>query len=181
MRPGTLFSRLLALFIIVPVVELVLLVWLGGQIGFWPTVLIIVLTAVVGSWLAQREGLSAWRRVQQRLSAGQLPGTELIDGLIILLAGALLLTPGVLTDIVGLAGLFPPSRTLFRGALSRRLKAGVERGTVRMYGFGPGVAEEPPPPQPGKATSRPPEPDEDVIDVEFEEYVRREDDTSAPR
>ncbi|MDX1531555.1 MAG: FxsA family protein [Rhodothermales bacterium] len=156
-RPRALFGRLLLLFTAVPVVELVLLVWLGEQIGFWPTVALIIGTALVGTTLAHREGLAAWHRFQQRLQSGGLPGKELTDGLIILVAGALLLTPGVLTDVVGLLGLLPPTRALLRRALSKRLQRGLLGGDVHVASFG----GPPPPPAP------------DVVDVEFED-VRRE-------
>ncbi|MEM0963055.1 MAG: FxsA family protein, partial [Bacteroidota bacterium] len=118
------FGRLLLLFLVVPLVDLSLLVTIGGEIGLWPTVGIVVLTAVAGSWLARREGLAAWNRVQQRLGTGGVPGPELIDGLIILLSGTLLLTPGFLTDVVGFLGLLPPSRALIR----RWMRGRFERG-----------------------------------------------------
>ncbi len=127
------FARLLGLFLVVPVVELILLVWLGSHIGFWYTVGLIVLTAFLGSWLAHREGLEAWRRFQQRVGQGQMPGRELTDGLIILMSGALLLTPGVLTDVVGILGLLPPTRGLIRTFLTRRMQRTLVGGTVSMF------------------------------------------------
>lgn len=131
------FGRLFLLFVLVPLADLSLLVWAGGQIGFLPTVAIVVLTAAVGSWLARREGSAAWKRVQARMASGSMPGPELLDGLIILVAGVLLLTPGFLTDIAGLLGLAPPSRAVFRGLLARRLQRSVERGSIRFASFGP--------------------------------------------
>lgn len=122
MQKPRLFGRLLALFTLIPILELSLLVWLGQRIGFWPTVGMIAGTAVLGSFLAHREGLAALARFRSRLSEGTMPGTELTDGLIILVAGALLLTPGVLTDAVGFLGLLPPSRALIRGAITRRFQ-----------------------------------------------------------
>ena len=130
------FGRLFALFIIVPVLDLVVLVWAGERIGFWPTVALILVTALVGSWLAKREGLAAWQAVQRKLTTGGLPGPELIDGLVILVAGAFLLTPGFLTDVAGLLGLIPMSRALIRKALSARFKRAVETGQVRVVGGG---------------------------------------------
>ena len=111
-----------------------MLVWAGERIGFWPTVALILLTAAVGSWLSKREGLAAWRRVQQKLSAGGLPGPELSDGLIILVSGALLLTPGFLTDVAGLLGLVPVTRAVIRRALDARFKRAVEAGSIRVAG-----------------------------------------------
>jgi len=135
-RSGSLFGRLLLLFTIVPVVELVLLVWMGGRVGFWPTVGLIVVTAFAGAWLAKREGLSVWARFQRRLASGGLPGRELTDGLIILVSGALLLTPGVLTDVVGMLGLLPPSRAAIRAYLSGRMQRAVAGGTAQVMTFG---------------------------------------------
>jgi UPF0716 protein FxsA len=151
-KPG-LFGRLLLLFTIVPIAELALLVWLGGRIGFWPTVGLIAATAVLGSFLAHREGLSALARFRARLGSGEVPGAELTDGLIILISGALLLTPGVLTDVVGFLGLLPSSRALLRRAVTRRFQQSV---TTRTH-----VAMWPPPPG------------SDVVDVEFEEVPPR--------
>lgn len=159
-KPG-LLGRLLLLFTIVPVVELALLVWLGGRIGFWPTVGLIAATAVLGSFLAHREGLSALARFRARMASGEMPGAELTDGLIILVAGALLLTPGVLTDVAGFLGLLPPTRALIRRALTRRFQRGIgARARVAMW--------PPAPPSPSEG----PVPGE-VVDAEFEDLPPR--------
>ena len=136
-------GRLFALFVLVPVLDLVLLVTVGERIGFWPTVGIIVLTAAVGSVLTRREGLAAWQRVRAKLATGGVPGPEVIDALLVLLSGALLLTPGFLTDLAGLAGLFPPTRALVRRALRQRLARAVELGTIQVVGGSP-IAHRPP-------------------------------------
>jgi UPF0716 protein FxsA len=135
-------GRLLALFLIVPIVELALLIQIGGWIGFWPTVGIIALTGLVGTYLARREGLAVWKRFNERLHAGGLPSRELLDGVIILVSGALLITPGVFSDIVGLIGLVPATRKLIRNYLNRRIRGAVERGTVAtsIRGFSWGVS-----------------------------------------
>lgn len=130
----SLFGRLFALFLIVPVVDLALLVAVGDRVGLWPTVAAVVLTAAVGSSLARREGLAAWQRVQTKLGSGGVPGRELIDGVLILVAGTLLLTPGFLTDLVGLLGLFPPTRALVRRAVRSRFERGLREGTIRVGG-----------------------------------------------
>ncbi|WP_412060283.1 FxsA family protein [Rubrivirga sp. IMCC45206] len=126
------FGRLFLLFLVVPLVDLALLVHVGGRIGFWPTVAIVVLTAMLGSWLARREGVAAWQRLQTKLATGGLPGPEVVDGAVILIAGTLLLTPGFLTDIAGLLGLFPPTRALARRALQSRFKKAVAGGSIRV-------------------------------------------------
>lgn len=115
-------ARLLLLFLILPPLELFLLLRFHDATSTWATVALVVGTGVLGSYLAKREGLSAWRRLKARLDAGQLPGEEALDGVIILLAGALLVTPGVLTDVAGLLGLLPPTRRLLRRVLLKRIK-----------------------------------------------------------
>ena len=147
-----LLVRLLALFILLPAVELALLVQVDRLIGFWPTIGLILATGLVGSLLARREGLSVWRRLNQRLAEGTLPGKELMDGVIILIAGALLITPGVLTDVVGFLGLLPPSRAFIRKIAQQRVQKAVQRGTISATGFtrtwtstGPPPGATPPP------------------------------------
>lgn len=130
------FGRLLLLFLIVPVLDLALLVSVGSRIGLGPTLAVVVVTAVLGSWLAKREGVAAWRRVQSKMVTGGLPGPELIDGLIILVSGTLLLTPGFLTDITGILGLFPPTRALVRRALKSRFEQSIQTGSTRMFSGG---------------------------------------------
>lgn len=134
-------GRLLLLFLLTPVVELALLIQVGEWIGFWPTIGLIIATGLAGSFLARREGFSVWQRFNERLAAGGLPGQELVDGMIILVAGALLITPGVLTDVFGFVGLLPFTRAPIRRMLIKRLKRRVEDGSVRVHvgGFGFGV------------------------------------------
>ena len=159
------FGRLLALFLIVPIADLALLVAVGDRLGFWPTLGVVVTTALVGSVLARQEGLAAWRRVQGKLAGGGMPGPEVIDGLVILVAGVLLLTPGFLTDLAGLLGLFPPTRAVVRRALRTRLERGLRSGAVRVVSArGPSGA----PPSAGVpfggSFGRPPVEDAEVID-----------------
>jgi UPF0716 protein FxsA len=129
-------ARLVVLFLVTPAVELALLLKVGQWIGFWETVAVIVATGIAGSFLAKREGLSAWQRLNRSLAQGGLPGKELLDGVIILIAGALLITPGVLTDIVGFLGLIPPSRALIRRLVMNRVKKKMQDGSLNMqFGF----------------------------------------------
>lgn len=111
------FSKLFVLFVLVPAVELYLLILIGQQIGALETFGIILATGLLGSFLAKTQGLATWIKLQKKLATGQIPGKELLDGAIILISAAFLLTPGVLTDIVGLLGLFPVTRSIFRKAL----------------------------------------------------------------
>lgn len=125
-------GRLILLFLLTPAIELGLLIQVDALIGFWPTVGLIVATGIAGSYLARREGLSTWRRLNERLRTGDLPGKELVDGVIILVAGALLVTPGVLTDVLGFLGLIPPTRAWVRRILIRRFRRKMEEGSMQV-------------------------------------------------
>lgn len=113
-------GRLFLLFTIVPLVELYLLVWLAGIIGFWPTLAIVMTTAALGAFFAKREGLKVLRSWQGALSAGRVPEEGLTSALLVLVAGVFLITPGVLTDITGLLLLMPPVRRRIAGWIQRR-------------------------------------------------------------
>lgn len=137
-------GRLLLLFLLTPAIELGLLIQVSELIGFELTIGLIVVTGIAGSYLARREGLNTWRRLNERLNAGDLPGKELIDGVIILMAGALLVTPGVLTDVVGFLGLLPPTRALIRQFVMRRFRRKMEEGSLQVQlGFFGGAAPGP--------------------------------------
>lgn len=125
--------RLLLLFVLVPVVELALLIRLGDVIGLWPTLALIILTGIIGSSLAKQQGFSVLRRVQNQLNQGKLPGNELLDGAIILISGALLLTPGVITDLSGIIGLIPLTRRPIRKWLIRRFKRSKGGASFRIF------------------------------------------------
>ncbi|MFP3952606.1 MAG: FxsA family protein [Candidatus Acetothermia bacterium] len=103
-------AKLIILFTALPLLEIVFLVRIGAAIGVWWTALIVAGTGVVGALLARREGINVLGRMRERFQEGELPTAELIDGAILLISGAFLLTPGVLTDFIGLAGLVPFSR-----------------------------------------------------------------------
>lgn len=138
-----LLFRLLALFLVLPVVELALLIQVDALIGFWPTIGLILVTGVVGSFLARHEGLSVWRRFNQRMAQRGLPGQELLDGVIILVAGALLITPGVLTDVIGFLGLLPFSRAVIRKLIMKRIDRSIQQGTISVVGFQSGFSTPP--------------------------------------
>ena len=122
--------RLLLLFVAVPLVELALLLKIGSVAGWWPTFLLVLLTGAVGAWLARREGLRCLQRVRRNLEAGELPGDPLIDAVMILVAGVLLVTPGVLTDLLGFALLLPVFRRVIKRRLQRRFQAHVKMYTT---------------------------------------------------
>ena len=106
-------------FILVPLAELAVLIAVGDWIGLVPTLVLLLVVSVTGAWLAKREGLAAWRRFQLALADGRMPTVEVADGAMILLAGALLLTPGFLSDVIGVLLLLPPTRALARRVVPR--------------------------------------------------------------
>ena len=127
---------LIVLFIIVPIAELALLIQVGQAIGVWWTVLLLIADAMLGSWLLRAQGRAAWRRFNDTLAGGGLPHREVIDGVLIIFGGALLLTPGFITDIFGLLFLIPPTRAVMRRLL-------VRRGMLKLVTSMPGTASPP--------------------------------------
>lgn len=111
--------------IVVPIVELAVILQVGQEVGVLNTIGLLVLMSVAGSWLIKREGLGVLRRGQAALAAGRMPAVELVDGVLILVAGALMLTPGFVTDGVGFALLLPPVRAVVRRSVARRLRRRV--------------------------------------------------------
>jgi UPF0716 protein FxsA len=135
-------ALLVVLFIVVPVAELYLIVQIGSLIGIVPTLALLLADALLGSLLLRQQGRGAWRRFNEALSARRFPGREVADGLLIAVGGTLLLTPGFLTDVVGLVLLIPPTRAvvrrLLRGVVGRRF---VVVGAPGPAGRGPGPAQ----------------------------------------
>lgn len=116
------FQILFLLFLIIPIVEIYLLIKVGGIIGALPTVFLVVFTAVLGAWLLRLQGFSTLRRVQKTLEQGGIPAMEMLEGAVLLVSGALLLTPGFFTDTIGFLCLIPVfRRNLVRWALGRFL------------------------------------------------------------
>ena len=113
------------LFVVVPFVELYVILQVGHAIGVLNTLVLLLLVSITGAWLVKREGMGVLRRAQLQMQAGRVPGTELIDGALILFAGALLLTPGFVSDIVGVLLLLPPVRFALRGVARRRLASRI--------------------------------------------------------
>jgi UPF0716 protein FxsA len=112
---------LLALFIVVPLAELYVILKVGDAIGALPTIALLAADSVLGSLLLRAQGRSVWRRFNETMAAGRVPHRELIDGVLVVFGGAFLITPGFLTDIVGLLLLVPPTRSVIRGIVARRL------------------------------------------------------------
>jgi UPF0716 protein FxsA len=113
-------AKLLLIFITVPLAEILLFIEIGSRIGTIITLLVVALTAVLGASLAHREGLKTWWRIQEKFYGGLMPNEELLDGLLILIAGAVLLTPGFLTDAFGFLLLYPGTRQAVKRWLHRK-------------------------------------------------------------
>lgn len=120
------------LFIVVPILELYVIIQVGGLIGVWPTLALLLADAILGSVLLRHQGRGAWRRFNEALSAGRFPGREVVDGLLIVIGGTLLLAPGFITDVFGLLFLIPPTRAIVRAILRR-----FTIGRVAVFGVGP--------------------------------------------
>lgn len=124
--------KLLMLFILVPATELALLIEVGRQIGTINTLLLIVATGVLGASLAGRQGVGVIRKIQVEMASGHLPGGAIFDGLLILIAGIVLMTPGILTDIAGFLCLIPATRRAIKATIIRRMEAAVQEGRFRV-------------------------------------------------
>ena len=122
------FVRLFLLFTIIPVVELYLLVKVGQTVGLMPTVGGLLFAAFIGAWLAQHQGYTVLRRIQEELALGRLPAAQLLDGAMVLVGGVLLVLPGFLTDFMGLFLLIPVTRTLCKRLLGVWLQKRLARG-----------------------------------------------------
>lgn len=120
------------LIIIIPAIDIGVLLVSGKTLGVFPTIALIIVTGVVGAYLAKREGLQTIKRAQEQLAYGQIPGESVLDGICILIGGTLLLTPGFITDVVGFLLLFPPSRKPFKYFMIKALRKRIERGNMKI-------------------------------------------------
>lgn len=121
---------LILLFTLVPVIELTLLIRIGQYIGLGATIAIVVFTGVTGAYLAKMQGFITLHRIQQDVNQGRMPADKLFDGVLILLSGILLLTPGFLTDLIGFLGLIPLTRNLFKDWLKKKAEGMIRDGKV---------------------------------------------------
>ena len=126
------FFRLFLLFTIIPVIELYVIIKIGGMIGALNTILIILTTAVIGAYLAKQQGLMVIGNIRQAVQEGWVPGRELLHGLIVLLGGLMLLTPGFITDILGISALIPPIRDLYINLVRKLILNKIESGDWRI-------------------------------------------------
>jgi len=174
---------LFILFIVMPFVEIALLIKLGDSLGFWWTIGIVVATAIIGSYVLQAQGAATLRRVTQSMTSGEAPIKPVVDGFFLVISGAFLLTPGVVTDAIGLLLLVPPVRhAIARWGLGRMIRSGKftlhTHGTDGMPGEPRADAGPRPDPganrRPGAGPGRRPDPrDGKVIDAEFEEVKNK--------
>lgn len=116
------FAVLVLAFIVVPIIEIYVIIQVAQVIGGWETLALLIIESIIGGWLMKREGLAVLRRIQAQLERSQLPSRELVDGFLILFAGALMLTPGFVTDLLGYLLLIPPTRSIVRKVLMRRFR-----------------------------------------------------------
>jgi len=154
---------LVVLFVVVPIAELAVIIVVGQHIGVLWTVVLLLASAVIGSWLLRREGRRTWRALQEALAAGRVPTREVADGALVIVGAALMVAPGFITDVVGMLCLIPPTRAMLRRVLAtatvRRLLIGRLRS--RSAAAGPRQAPEAGNRQAGESRPR-------VIDGEVE-------------
>ena len=127
------FPLIAIFFLLVPIIEIYLLIQVGQVIGAGWTILLVVLTAVIGVWLLRIQGLSTLTRVQRRLQENELPAREILEGVALVVAGAFLLTPGFFTDALGFLLLFPPTRIWLVSLMASRIVVSASmRGEARQ-------------------------------------------------
>lgn len=155
---------LFLVFIVVPIAEIYVLLQIGQLIGLALTIAVLILDSLIGASLLRSQGRAAWVRFSTALAEGRMPGREAIDGALVIFGGALLLTPGFLSDLLGVLLLIPPTRAIVRTLLLKRLEARVaagQSGGLRVFAFGQRSGEAP------RARRRPPSGpggDDDVVD-----------------
>ncbi|QDT92265.1 FxsA family protein [Gimesia algae] len=157
--------RLFLLFTIIPLAELWLLLWFSSLTSPVVTFGLVVVTGILGAWLARKQGSQAWRKIQQHMVQGQPPTSALLDGLMILIAGAFLITPGIMTDMVGFALLIPPVREILKVRVGEWLKQRAllqVRSQNTFYTSGTHFQDFQQSTGPSQTAA-----EEDIIDVEF--------------
>jgi UPF0716 protein FxsA len=127
------FFRLFLLFTLVPALELYLIIKVGQSIGAFNTLLIIIFTGVLGAYYARQQGFKVFSNIQWKMEQGNLPGDDLVNGAMLLVGGALLITPGFVTDFLGFSLIFPPTREAMKVSVSRYLQRKMERGEIRIH------------------------------------------------
>jgi UPF0716 protein FxsA len=148
-------GRLIILFITIPLMEIILLIWVSTRTHWSSTLMLVILTGAWGAYLAKSQGYSILARIQAETAAGRVPTAELIDGLLVLIGGIVLLTPGLLTDLVGFSLMVPGFRAIIRERVKKKFAAQVGHFQMPTPG-GMGTRPQAPPNRPK---------DDDVIDV----------------
>ena len=129
------FFKLFLIFAVIPVIELALLIKIGSVIGTLNTIIIVILTAIVGAYMVKLEGIAVMYRIQENMQQGTFPAEELINGMMILMAGVLLLTPGFFTDVIGFLMVFPVSRGVIKRIAGRYIKKRISSTDVQIHRF----------------------------------------------
>jgi UPF0716 protein FxsA len=142
---------LVLLFIVMPIVEIYVIIQVGQAIGALWTIAILIADSLIGARLLRWQGRTAWRRFQEAVATGRMPHNEVIDGVMIVVGGTLLLTPGFITDIIGLLLLLPLTRAAIRRAVARSIR---RRGTVTRVVFRTTTPRGPYPPPPPRDSNR---------------------------
>jgi UPF0716 protein FxsA len=127
------FFKLFFLFTIIPIIELAILIKLGSYLGVFNTVLIVILTAIVGAYMVRLEGIGVMYRIQKSMQEGVFPEEELITGAMILVAGALLLTPGFFTDVLGFIMVFPASRNIIKKYAKKHIHKKLHPNEIEIH------------------------------------------------
>lgn len=138
--------RLFLLFTLLPLAELAILVWIHSASNWVVTLAVLFVPGIIGVWLVHREGLRCWREARQQLARGEPPAAPVLDGLLILVAAVLLVTPGVLTDLMAIVLLIPPVRRSIRRYVSRHLQARIAAALVKSRWLSPTVGRDGVPP-----------------------------------
>ncbi len=142
----SILGRLALLFVIVPLLELALLIQIGQWVGYWPTIGLVVFTGLGGAWLARTQGLRTMWRLRHDLANGRVPGQAIMDGMAVLAGGALLLAPGILTDLIGFSLLFPRTRHVIQQRIMARFERHIQQAALQVRVSGGEVWNTPPDP-----------------------------------
>lgn len=118
--------------VLVPAAEIGVLLYSGQTIGVWPTIAMIILTGFLGAYLAKQQGLETIRKTQEQLRRGMMPGDAILDGISVLVGGTLLLTPGFITDIMGILLLAPPTRKFFKVLMMKAFRNWIDKGNIKV-------------------------------------------------
>ena len=129
------FFRLFLLFTLVPAIELYLIIRVGQTIGAMNTILIIVITGILGAYYARQQGFRVVSNIQWKMNQGELPGDDLVNGAMLLVGGALLITPGFITDFAGFSLIFPPTREAIKVAVKKQIEKTMREGEIRVHRY----------------------------------------------